>query len=174
VIVCDSPLPPHCLRDLAAAGVPLVTDVRPLRDDPLTRLPWRTPLWSAGDPPPRLAADLPVHAAQLSDLVESLVETRRAVPLARDNALERSVMLAASTGLGTIAWVLRRDREPPDPVLALTRFADLEATVQFTPEVVKVRIPLGRRHADLLRCGALTDVHDVVWLDGRTLTFSGG
>jgi hypothetical protein len=174
VAVCDSPLPPDCLRTLATAGVPFITDVRPLRNDPVTRLPWRTPLWASGDPPLRLAADLPAHTAQIADLVRSLVITRRAVPLAEDHALDHSVMLAAATGLGTIAWTLWRDREPPAPVLALTRFADLEATVQFTPDVVKVRVPLGRRHADLLRCGALTDVHDVVWLAGRTLTFSGG
>lgn len=174
VAVCDSPLPPHCLRELAAAGVPFITDVRPLRDDPVTRLPWRTPLWTSGEPPSRLAADLPTHTAQLADLVQSLVVARRAVPLAEDGALEHSVMLAASLGLGTIAWMLWRETETPDPVLTLTRFADLEATVQFAPDAVRVRIPLGRRHADLLRCGALTDVPNVVWLNGRTLTFSGG
>jgi hypothetical protein len=174
VIVCDSPLPPTCLRDLAAAGIRFVTDVRPLRGDPATRLPWRTPLWTFGETDVRLAADLPVHAAQLADLVQSLVIDRRAVPLAEDGALERSVTLAASLGLGTIAWMLWRERETPDPILALTRFADLEATVRFTPDAVKVRVPMGRRHADLLRSGALTDVPNVVWLAGRTLTFSGG
>jgi hypothetical protein len=37
-----------------------------------------------------------------------------------------------------------------------------------------VKVPLGRRHADLWRGGALADVPDVVWLGGRPLTFSGG
>ncbi|HEX6354204.1 hypothetical protein [Actinophytocola sp.] len=170
VAVCDSPLPPNCLRELAAAGVSFITDVRPLRDDPVTRLPWRTPLWTSGEPPLRLAADLPTHTARLAELVQALTVARRAVPLAEDGALERSATLAASLGLGAIAWTLWR----ADPVLALTRFADLEATVHFAPDAVRVRIPLGRRHADLLRSGALTDVHDVVWLAGRTLTFSGG
>jgi hypothetical protein len=59
-------------------------------------------------------------------------------------------------------------------MLALHRFADLEATVRFERDAVRVRVPLGRRHADLLRGGLLSDVPHVVWLGGRTLTFSGG
>jgi hypothetical protein len=166
VLVCDSPLPPATLRDLASAGVPLITDILPLRDDPLTRLPWRTPLWTHGDAERRLAAELPAYADSLAALTRAL--------FARQRPLERSVGLAASLALGMIAWTLWRERETPDPVLALTRFADLEGTVQFRPDVVRVRIPLGRRHTDLSRAGLLTDVPNVVWLAGRTLTFSGG
>jgi hypothetical protein len=173
VLVCSGALPPSCLRDLAAAGVRFVTDVRPLRDDPVSRLPWRSPLWTAGTVPLRLAAELPVHAENLAGLVDTLFTAHRAVPLAADDALEHTVTLAASLALGMLAWQLWRE-EGPDPVLALRRFADLEATVEFTPRAVKVRLPLGRRHTDLWRCGALTDVHDVVWLGGRPLTFSGG
>lgn len=174
VAVCDSPLPPSSLQDLASAGVRLVTNVRPLRGDPLSRAPWRTPLWTFGEPDIRLAADLPGHAGHLDELTRALFATRRAVPRAPDGALERSVGLAASLGLGMIAWMLWRDRETPDPVLALTRFADLEATVQYTRDAVRVKVPLGRRHTDLWRSGALADVPDVVWLGGRPLTFSGG
>jgi len=174
VVVCDSPLPPECLRELASAGVRFLTDVRPLRGDPLSRLPWRSPLWTSGEPDPRLAVDLPGHAERLGELVQALFVARRADPLAEDGTVERSTALAASLGLGTIAWMLWRDRETPDPVLALTRFADLEATVRFSADAVHVRVPLGRRHADLLRSGALADVPNVVWLGGRTLTFSGG
>jgi hypothetical protein len=172
VAVCDSPLPPDCLRDLAAAGVAFVTDVRPLRGDPVTRLPRPTPLWTAGDADPRLAAALPAHRDRVTELASELFTARRAV-LGAD-ALDHSVALAASLALGLIAWTLWRDRETSDPVAALTRFADLEATVRYGRDNVHVRLPLGRRHADLLRHGALDDVHDVVWLDGRTLTFSGG
>ncbi|MBP2330390.1 hypothetical protein JOF56_010775 [Kibdelosporangium banguiense] len=174
VLVCDSQLPAGCLRQLAAAGVRFMTDVRPLRGDPVSRLPWRTPMWTAGVPDLRLAVELPGHAARLDGLMHAMVVERRAVPLASDNALERSVTLAASLGLGTIAWMLWRDRETPDPVLALTRFTDLDASVRFSSDAVRVRIPLGRRHADLLRGGLLSDVPGVVWLGGRTLTFSGG
>ena len=172
VLVCDSPLPPTCLRDLAAAGVRFITDVRPLRDDPLTRLPWRGPLWTTGGVEPRLAGALP--AGCLDELVQTLFVAHRAVPLAPECALDRSVALAASLSLGVIAWQLWRDREVPDPVLALTRFADLECTVRFTRDAVRVKIPLGRRHTDLWQGGALADVPNVVWLGGRTLTFSGG
>jgi len=121
---------------------------------------------------PRLAAELP--AGRLDELVQSLFVARRAVPLAPECALDRSVALAASLSLGVIAWQLWRDREVPDPVLALTRFADLECTVRFTRDAVRVKIPLGRRHTDLWQGGALADVPNVDWLGGRTLTFSGG
>ncbi|WP_406631341.1 hypothetical protein [Amycolatopsis sp. WGS_07] len=174
MLVRDSPLPPGCLRELATAGVRFATDVRPVRGDPVTRLPLRSPLWTSGGVDPRLAAGLPGHAERLGELVESLVVERRAIPLAADDDLERSVTLAAALGLGTMAWLLWRDRESPDPVLALRRFADLEATVRFERRAVRVRVPLGRRHADLLRAGLLSDVPGVGWLGGRTLTFSGG
>lgn len=184
VLICDGPLPPGALRELAAAGVRFMTAVRPLRGDPVTRLPWRTPLWTAGEgmeegvregrPDPRLAAELPGHAARLADLVTALAVERRAVPLAEDGDLEHTVTLAATLGLSTIAWTLWQGRETPHPLLSLSRFADLEATVRFESDAVRVRVPLGRRHADLLRGGLLADVPDAVWLDGRTLTFSGG
>ncbi|MGW3562465.1 hypothetical protein ACWDSL_00920 [Streptomyces sp. NPDC000941] len=176
VLLCDGPLPPGTLRELAAAGVPFLTGVRPLRGDPVARLPWRTPLWAAAGTAPdlRLAAELPAHAQRFADLVTALVTERRAAPLAPDGGLERTVTLAAVLGLATIAWTLWRDREPPDPLPALTRFADLEATVRYEPAAVRVRVPMGRRHADLLRGGLLADVPDVVWLGGRTLTFSAG
>ncbi|MFD7504096.1 hypothetical protein [Streptomyces sp. NPDC059850] len=176
VLLCDGPLPPGTLRDLATGGVPFLTGVRPLRGDPVARLPWRTPLWTAvgATPDLRLAAELPAHAERFADLVTALVSERRAVPLAPDRGLERTVTLAAALGLATIAWTLWRDRETPDPLLALRRFADLEATVRFEAEAVRVRVPMGRRHTDLLRGGLLADVPDVVWLGGRTLTFSAG
>ncbi|MFI0820871.1 hypothetical protein ACH4TX_32725 [Streptomyces sp. NPDC021098] len=176
VLLCDGPLPPGTLRDLVSGGVPYLTGVRPLRGDPAARLPWRTPLWAApGTPPdPRLAAELPAHAEWFDGLLTALVAERRAVPLAPDGGLERTVTLAAALGLATISWTLWRDRETPDPLLALNRFADLEATVRFERAAVRVRVPMGRRHADLLRGGLLADVPDVVWLGGRTLTFSAG
>ncbi|MET7762845.1 hypothetical protein ABZS71_12715 [Streptomyces sp. NPDC005393] len=176
VLLCDGPLPPGTLRELASAGVPFLTGVRPLRGDPVARLPWRTPLWTAAGVAPdvRLTAGLPAHAERFADLVTALVTERRAVPLAQDGGLERTVTLAAALGLSTIAWTLWRERETPDPLLALSRFADLEATVRFEPGAVRVRVPMGRRHADLLRGGLLADVPDVVWLGGRTLTFSAG
>ncbi|MFD7710043.1 hypothetical protein [Streptomyces sp. NPDC059786] len=176
VLICDGPLPPGALRELAEADVPFMTAVPPLRGDPVRRLPWQPPLWASanGSSDPRLAAALPGHAALLADLVTALTVERRAVPLADDGALERTVTLAAALGLSTIAWTLWHGRETPHPLLSLNRFADLDATVRFEPDAVRVRVPLGRRHSDLLRGGLLADVPDVPWLDGRTLTFSGG
>ncbi|MCD9588469.1 hypothetical protein [Streptomyces sp. 8ZJF_21] len=176
VLLCDGPLPPGTLRELASAGVPFLTAVRPLRGDPVARLPWRTPLWAAEGTAPdiRLAAELPAHTQRCTALVTALVTERRAVPLARDGALERTVTLAAALGLSTIAWTLWRDRETPDPLSALARFADLAATVRYERAAVRVRVPMGRRHADLQRGGLLADVPDVAWLGGRTLTFSAG
>jgi hypothetical protein len=170
VLVRESPLPSTCLRDLASAGVPLITSVRPLRDEPLSRLPWHSPLWTYGAPPRRLAAELPAYTERLEGVTSALF----AVPRMDDNALDRSASLAVSLALGMIAWTLWHNRETTDPALALTRFADLEATIQYTSDSVRVRLPLGRRHADLWQSGLLTDVPDVVWLGGRTLTFSGG
>lgn len=174
VLVCEGPLPPSCLKDLVTAGVQLVTTVRPLRDDPLIRVPWRTPLWTSGVVNPRLATALPAHTTRLNELVDALFVNRRAIPLAPDRALEHSITLAASLALGMTAWTLWHERETPDPLLTLTRFTDMEATIQYTRDTVRVRLPLGQRHTDLTRSGALADVPNVVWLGGRTLTFSGG
>jgi hypothetical protein len=101
VLLCDGPLPSGTLRELASGGVPFLTGVRPLRGDPVARLPWRTPLWTAAGPPVdlRLAAELPAHTERLTDLVTALVTERRAVPLAQDGGLERTVTLAAALGL---------------------------------------------------------------------------
>ena len=87
------------------------------------------------------------------------------------HALERAVALAAGVALGTIAWMLWRTREAVDPLLALSRFEDLDARVRFSARAVRVAVPLGRRYRDLYDAGLMTDVRDVPWLDGRTLEF---
>jgi hypothetical protein len=99
---------------------------------------------------------------------------RVAVPLAGVPALGRSLLLAAGLGLGTLAWTLWRQREPTDPLLTLERFADLSAWVSVEPSRVRVRLPLGPRHADLSEHGLLADVRGVPWLGDRVVEFSGG
>jgi hypothetical protein len=97
---------------------------------------------------------------------------RPSIPLADDAALERHLTLAASTGLGTIALELWREREPTAPHLALERFGDLEARVSYSRDAVRVSLPLGKRSRDLLEHGLLDDVAGVPWFRGRVLTFT--
>jgi hypothetical protein len=106
-------------------------------------------------------------------VVDAIIGERRAVPLADSPALNRSLALAAGLGLGMIAWTLWRT-QTPDPLLALERFADLSARVRIDDRRVRVLLPLGQRHAELLDHGLLADVHDVPWLGGRVVELSGG
>jgi hypothetical protein len=104
----------------------------------------------------------------------ALATDRPSLPAGCDRAVERTLVLAAALAWGTIAWTLWRGREPVTPLLALQRFADLEARVRFRRDFVQVRLPLGRRLSDLKEHGLLADVAVVPWLGGRVLQFSGG
>jgi hypothetical protein len=46
--------------------------------------------------------------------------------------------------------------------------------VRVSDDAVVVRVPLGRRHADLLAHGFLAPVARVPWLGGRALEIGGG
>ena len=93
---------------------------------------------------------------------------------AAESPLARGMTLATAVALGTIAWTLWKDRESPDPLLALERFGDLSARVRIEADRVQVRLPLGRRSADLREHGLLTDIPRVPWLGGRFVEFTGG
>jgi hypothetical protein len=166
------------LRPLAAAGVRFATGLPPTRGERWRRLPGRRCWISPGaDQAPGVVASLarlPGELSRLDELVRALAVERRAAPLAPPTGLARTLPLVAALGLGTISWLLWKEREPADPLLALERFADLSGIVRFGPDEVAVRVPLGRRHSDLLRSGLLADVRDVPWLHGRTLTITGG
>lgn len=175
--------------ELVAAGVPLVTGTPPARaGDPASgggtwrRLPGAGRRWIAGPAdawaggrlaPRAAAADLTGPAGAAEELMAAMA-ARPAVPRATHPGLERTLTLLATAGLGTIAWLLWRDREPTDPLLALTRLGDLGGLVRFGADEVRVRLPYGRRHDDLAAHGLLADVPDVSWLDGRALTFGRG
>jgi hypothetical protein len=164
---------------LQAAGVRFVTGVPPTRRERWRRLPRPARLWTNDlELPPALlarqAAGFADMTARLDGLVDALAVAHHAVRLATGQALRRSMTLAAALGLGTIAWMLWRDREATDPLLALERFGDLGATVRFDERRVLVRLPLGRRHRDLFEHGLLADVRGVPWLGGRVLELSGG
>lgn len=89
-------------------------------------------------------------------------------------ALDPSLDMLAGFALADVAWRLWHHREATHPLLALDRFADLDGRAEFTADRVIVRMPLGRRHADLLEHGMLDTVPDIPWLGGRPLELSGG
>ena len=168
------------LDSLDQAGFRFVTDAAPGRGEewrPLTGGAMRA--WSnagSGSPGPLLQAaeKLQFCAQESEDLWLALATDRPSLPPACDPGVERTLVLAAALALGTIAWTLWRGREPVTPLLALQRFADLEARVRFRRDSVQVRLPLGRRFSDLREHGLLADIADVPWLGGRVLQFSGG
>jgi hypothetical protein len=80
----------------------------------------------------------------------------------------------AAVGLAVIAWELWRRHEDTHPAMALRRLGDLDGRVSLERDRVEVRMPLGRRHADLRDSGLLRTVPEVAWLDGRRLELTGG
>jgi hypothetical protein len=174
--VLVAPTAAGTLRRLADADASFVVANQPARDERWRRLPPQR-LWTNDQDDPAFARHAGGYeqAVQLTtELAQALAGDRAAVPLADGPILGRSLLLAAGLALGTLAWTLWREREPTDPLLALERFADLNARVSFEPRRVRVRLPLGPRHADLSAHGLLTDVPGVPWFGGRTVEFSGG
>jgi hypothetical protein len=94
------------------------------------------------------------------------------VDLAR--AIDGPLGLLAGVALAVVAWELWHDREFSHPALALRRLGDLDGRVLREPDRVAVRLPLGRRHADLAAAGLLRPVHGVPWLGGRSVELLGG
>jgi hypothetical protein len=163
------------LRGLTDAGASFVVSTPPARTERWRRLPpYR--LWTNRDDPAiaRHAGGYQQAVDLAAELTQALTAERAAIPLAASPALGRSLLLAAGLGLGTLAWILWRKREPTDPLLAMERFANLSARVSFEPDRVRVRLPLGPRHSDLSVHGLLADVHGVPWFGGRVVEFSGG
>lgn len=172
---------PQFLADLNSRGHRFLISVPPTRQESLRIIRGKNRgRWWTNDAvtsPVRLAkqADRLANAAHsASKLVTGICSERRAIPNAIDRQLENSLAHAASTALAQIAWDLWRDRELTDSMLALERFADLDASVQFTNAEVRVRLPLGRRSMDLWDHGLLQDVVGVPWLGNRIVTFSKG
>ena len=104
----------------------------------------------------------------------ALTAERPGLPVGSEAGVERSLALAAALALGTIGWTLWRERETVTPLLALQRFADLDARVSYRPDRVQVHLPLGRRFMDLKQGGLLEDIADVPWFGGRPLRFAQG
>jgi hypothetical protein len=171
-----APTAAGALRGLAAGNARFVVAAPPARGERWRQLPPHR-LWTNDHSDPalaRYAGGYQQVVEQAAELVHALAADRAAVPLTAGPALGRSLLLAAGLGLGTLAWTLWREREPTDPMLALERFADLSARVNFEPHRVRVQLPLGDRRADLSEHGLLTDVRGVPWLGDRVVEFSGG
>jgi hypothetical protein len=162
------------LASLDDAGVTFVTPARPVRGEHWTAI--------AGTHAPRLYSNRPVQ--RIVPPPESTADRARDTWRAFENrplpgrpaerAFDRSLSLAAALALGTIAWDLWRAREPTDPLLALERFGDIDASVRFDEHRVRVRLPMGKRYRDLKEAGLLEDIPRVPWLDFRTVVFAGG
>ena len=88
--------------------------------------------------------------------------------------LDAPVGLLSGVVLAALAWELWHDHERPHPALALWRLGDLGGRVSLEPDRLVVRMPLGRRHADLADRRLLRTVDEVPWLPGRRLELVGG
>jgi hypothetical protein len=143
---------PHGVTLADADGVfPLAID-----PDELTRLP--------------VAED----RGPLQDFVAEMAERRASGRGDLAPGLDQPLDLIVGFALADVAWRLWHHLEPTHPLLALDRFADLDGRAEFTADRVVVRLPLGRRHADLLEHGLLDSVRDIPWFDGRPLELTGG
>jgi hypothetical protein len=169
------------LDHLDCANVRFMTDAPPTRGEawrslwhPSGQRWWTNDTSTAPSSLVQAALLLADTAEETATLWRMLAGERPSIPTIPDAALDQSLTLAAATALGTIAWTLWRSRESVAPYVTLERFRDLDARVHYSREAVRVRLPIGRRYWDLYEHGLLTDVHDVPWLNGRVLQFSGG
>ena len=178
ILVGSSAATPQALAALAAAGIRFIVHVPPTHQERWRRLtPHR--LWTNDETSPvqHLASQalrMPDTVERLNEVVRHLADPWSAVPRPADSPLARGMILATAVALGTIAWTLWKDRESPEPLLALERFGDLSARVRIEADRVQVRLPLGRRSADLREHGFLTNIPHVPWLAGRFVEFTGG
>jgi hypothetical protein len=171
---------PELFAALDAAGRSFLTDAPPIRRE-RWRLVSAPPAhrWWTNDRGTANGALLP-PARRLAAAADELAATWRALmdqrPVLRapQSSLDRSFALAAAVALGYLAFTLWRKRETAYPRLALDRLGDLDAHVRIDVDRVDVRLPLGKRHADLLAHGLLDDVRRVPWLGGRVIRFAGG
>jgi hypothetical protein len=118
-----------------------------------------------------LTANLDNALTLVEELVEALAE-RPAIPRGPLTAYEATCMLAATSALADLGGRLF-PTETTTPALALARFRDLDARVRFEADRIRIRIPLGRRHADLMHHAVLGEFR-VPWLDERTIDLGGG
>lgn len=169
------------LRELDASGIIFVVDVPPTRSEVWCRIQQGTGFfgWTNSSCPNtaillHAAHDMEKACEEARGLLTELVLMRPGVIRAPTPELDRSLTLASSFAMGTIAWTLWRARGRTTPQQVLERFADLGAWVHFDPSLVKVVLPLGRRYRELSQNGFLSPIIGVPWLGERRIEFGGG
>lgn len=108
---------------------------------------------------------------------EALDRNRNIAPLMDTADLNRSLTLAAALGLGTLSWELwgpsgNARSTPPEPLMALDTFENMEALVRFNQETIRVHLPLGQRYFGLEAHRMLSSISGVPWLPNRTVEFA--
>jgi hypothetical protein len=178
-VYVDAAAPRAVMAALDSGNCRFVTAASPTRHEPWR--PVRSPdgrRWWTNDfssaPPAAAAPILETNAADAERIWPALFADRPAVARRTDLELDRLLSLAAAIALGDIAWNLWREREPPHPLLVLERFGDFDARVTSDATGVTVRVPLGRRHSDLMRHGLLGDLADIPWMGRRIVRVMGG
>jgi len=181
VLVSAAASGPRVLRHLNEAGLAFITEVPPVQGENwraiargASRLGWTNHPEPTSEFLARAARTLELSSSESSGFWAQLGPARPAVPRAQLPALERSVTLAAGVALGLVAWQLWSERGRTAPHLALERLGDLDATVHFSAETIRVGLPRGRRHSELQQAGYLAPVSDAPWLEGRRVEFGLG
>lgn len=178
LLVPEAALSTDLLDHLDNAGFRFITDASPARGRSWRALhkgslrAWSNDHHGSAGSLQSAAERLDSGASTSQALWLALTAERPGLPLGSEAGVERSLALAAALALGTIAWTLWREREAVTPLLALQRFADLDARVSYRPDRVQVHLPLGRRFMDLKQGGLLEDIADVPWFGGRPLRFA--
>jgi hypothetical protein len=111
---------------------------------------------------------------EATELWGTLAAGRPGVIRASLPQLDRSLTMAAAVAAGMIAWQLWRARGRTTPSMVVERFCDLEGRVRFSPKSVNIRLPLGRRHQELLNGGFLNPVSGIPWFGDRQVELGGG
>jgi len=113
-------------------------------------------------------------AERLADLVGAMGERPASGRAGFVPELDAPLDLLCGVALAVLSWTLWSAHERTDPVLAIRRLGDLDGRVRVDADRVTVRMPLGRRHADLGDSGLLRTLDGVPWLQGRRLELVGG
>jgi hypothetical protein len=182
VLVARGAADPAILESLDRAGVAFIVGVNPTRGEHWNRvaLSPAAAVWTNHPDPAstailRATLQFAQAAQEGANFWEQLGRARVSVIHAASQDLDHALTLAAGTALGTIAWKLWGERSRTTPQLVLERFGDLDAYVKFNEDAIIVRLPLGRRHRELLDKGLLAPVDDAFWFgDDRRVEFAGG